>query len=33
MVMFWGIMMKKTIIDYTFERRVFIRESIIMKKR
>ena len=26
-------MIKKTMIDYIFERRVFIRESIIMRKR
>ena len=31
-VMFWGIMIRKIMIDYIFERSVFIRESIIMKK-
>ena len=33
MVMFWDIMIIKIMIDYIFERRVFIRESIIMRKR
>ena len=32
-VMFWGIMIRKIMIDYIFERRVYIRESIIMRKR
>ena len=31
--MFWGIMIRKIMIDYIFERRIFIRESIIMIKR
>ena len=31
--MFWGIMIRKIMIDYIFERRVFIRESITMRKR
>ena len=29
----WGILVRNTMIDYFFERRVFIRESIIMRKR
>ena len=33
MDMFWDTMMLKITIDYIFERRVFIRESISMKKR
>ena len=33
MAMFWGIMIIKIMIDYIFERRVFIRESVIMRKR
>ena len=31
--MFWGIIIRKIMIDYIFERIVFIRESIIMRKR
>ena len=31
--MFWDILIIKIKIDYIFERRVFIRESIIMRKR
>ena len=31
--MFWGIMIRKIMIDDIFERRVFIRESITMRKR
>ena len=33
MVMFWVSMMLKITIDYIFEKRVFIRESITMRKR
>ena len=33
MVMFWDIMIIKIMIDYIIERRVFIREDTIMKKR
>ena len=33
MVMFWIFTMLKITIDYIFEKRVFIRESITMRKR
>ena len=31
-VLGWGLMIRKIMIDYIFERRVFIRESITMRK-
>ena len=32
MAMLWGIMIRKSMVDFIFERRVYIRESIIMRK-